>query len=54
MIKRIAEKNVLADFNKKKVIVLLGPRQVGKTTLLDTMQDLREEKKVEYLELIFS
>lgn len=39
MIKRIAEKNVLADFNKKKVIVLLGPRQVGKTTLLDTMQD---------------
>ena len=38
MITRIIEKAIRADFNKKKVIVLLGPRQVGKTTLLDTMQ----------------
>ena len=38
MITRLVEKAIQADFNKKKVIVLLGPRQVGKTTLLDSMQ----------------
>ena len=39
MITRTIEKVMKADFNKKKVIVLLGPRQVGKTTLLDTLQN---------------
>ena len=39
MITRTIEKVLKADFDKKKVIVLLGPRQVGKTTLLDTLQN---------------
>ena len=38
MIARTIEKAILADYGKKKVIVLLGPRQVGKTTLLDVLQ----------------
>lgn len=38
MIARTLEKTILKDFHKGKVIVLLGPRQVGKTTLLDTLQ----------------
>ena len=38
MIVRTLEKSILADFYKGKVIVLLGPRQVGKTTLLDALQ----------------
>ena len=38
MIGRTTEKAILKDFGKKKIIVLLGPRQVGKTTLLDVLQ----------------
>ena len=38
MIARTIEKAIQADFSKKKVIVLLGPRQVGKTTILDMLQ----------------
>jgi len=34
MIERILEKQILAKINKKKAIILMGPRQVGKTTLL--------------------
>jgi predicted AAA+ superfamily ATPase len=34
MIKRIIQEAILADFSRKKVIVLMGARQVGKTTLL--------------------
>jgi len=34
MIKRILEKKILKKFYKSKVILLLGPRQVGKTTLI--------------------
>ena len=37
MVARTIEKSILADFHKGKVIVLLGPRQVGKTTLLDVL-----------------
>ncbi len=43
MIARTIEKAIQADFNKKKVIVLLGPRQVGKTTILDRLQN--QEKR---------
>jgi predicted AAA+ superfamily ATPase len=35
MIKRILEKSILGDLKKKKVILLLGARQVGKTTMLE-------------------
>jgi len=38
MIARIIEDNIRDDFHKGKVVVLLGPRQVGKTTLLDIFQ----------------
>jgi predicted AAA+ superfamily ATPase len=38
MIKRDIQDAILADFARKKVIVLLGARQVGKTTLLSELQ----------------
>ena len=38
MIKRIIEDKILADFRRKKIIVLLGARQVGKTTLLSAIE----------------
>ncbi len=38
MIQRILTQSILNDFNRKKVIVLLGARQVGKTTLLTNLQ----------------
>ncbi len=34
---RLLEQSVAKDFGKGKVIILLGPRQVGKTTLLDQL-----------------
>jgi predicted AAA+ superfamily ATPase len=43
MIKRIIKGSILADYRRRKVIVLLGARQVGKTTLLS---ELQEEKKI--------
>lgn len=38
MIKRIIKSSILADYRRKKVIILLGARQVGKTTLLSELQ----------------
>jgi predicted AAA+ superfamily ATPase len=38
MIKRIIKNSILADYKRKKVIILLGARQVGKTTLLSELQ----------------
>ena len=49
MINRVLHQNILEDWDKKKAIVLLGPRQVGKTTLI---QHLVEEKKVLFLKVI--
>jgi predicted AAA+ superfamily ATPase len=46
MIARDLHQNILEDWDKKKAIVLLGPRQVGKTTLI---QNLVEGKKVLFL-----
>ena len=46
MIPRDISKNILEDWTSKKAIVLLGPRQVGKTTLI---QKLTENKKVLFL-----
>ena len=37
MIERILEKTIKNQLNKGKAIVLLGARQVGKTTLLKTI-----------------
>ena len=39
MIARTIEEAIKADFTRNKVILLLGPRQVGKTTLLDALQE---------------
>lgn len=39
MIKRIVRGSILADYSRRKVIVLLGARQVGKTTLLAELQE---------------
>ncbi len=38
MIQRFLTQSILNDFKRKKVIVLLGARQVGKTTLLANLQ----------------
>lgn len=37
MINRAIENSLKTDFGRKKVIVILGPRQVGKTTLLEAL-----------------
>ena len=37
MIKRILTDTVKERFGKRKAILLMGPRQVGKTTLLSTL-----------------
>ena len=39
MIERNMTSSVLNDFNRRKVIVLLGARQVGKTTLLEMLKE---------------
>lgn len=39
MIRRTLAKSILEDLKKKKVIVLLGARQVGKTTMLEDIID---------------
>ena len=41
MLEREIQKSILADFKRKKVIVLLGARQAGKTTLLLSLALLR-------------
>ncbi len=46
MITRTISKNIIEDWDNKKAIVLLGPRQVGKTTLV---HKLVENKKVLFL-----
>ena len=42
MIRRITYETLLSKFNKGKAIVLLGPRQVGKTTLIEACLEQRE------------
>lgn len=37
MINRQIHNSILADFKRKKIIVLLGARQVGKTTLFSSL-----------------
>src|SRR3989338_7630429 len=42
-IKREPEKKIIADFFKGKVIILVGPRQVGKTTLIKSILPKNKE-----------
>lgn len=44
MIKRVLQQEILARCFRQKAIILLGARQVGKTTLLKTIMQERREK----------
>lgn len=44
MIKREIIDSILSNFGRKKIIVLLGPRQVGKTTLLSQIESVESKK----------
>lgn len=46
MIKRTIENKILNDFKRNKVITLLGPRQVGKTTLLEQITTVTENPSI--------
>lgn len=46
MIKRNIESKILKDFKRNKIITLLGPRQVGKTTLLEQITEKAPEGKI--------
>lgn len=46
MIGRSIEKRILNDFHRKKIITLLGPRQVGKTTLLEQITESYKDSKI--------
>ncbi len=50
MIKRIAENHILADIKQFPVIGIIGPRQVGKTTLSKSLMN-KLDKKAIYLDL---
>ncbi len=47
MIHRDIKHQILHDFNKNKIIVVLGPRQVGKTTLLNDL--VASDRKILFL-----
>lgn len=46
MIKRNIEEKIIKDFKRNKIITLLGPRQVGKTTLLEQIVEQTENRKI--------
>lgn len=46
MVKRSIEGKILKDFERNKVITLLGPRQVGKTTLLEQIIEEAGNRKI--------
>lgn len=46
MINRAVTDNIISDFRRKKIITLLGPRQVGKTTLLNQILDSQPQAKI--------
>lgn len=46
MITRSLQSNITNNFNKNKAIIILGPRQVGKSTLLHQITDIRSEKYI--------
>ncbi len=50
MIKRLLQKNLIQALKSMPVIVLLGARQVGKTTLALAVSELLDKKSV-YLDL---
>jgi len=51
MIERIASRTVLAALDRFPVVALLGPRQVGKTTLARALAEARGSERARYLDL---
>lgn len=49
MIPRLLERNILKALKKNKIILIFGPRQVGKTTLLHSIKEKIKTKKLLYL-----
>ena len=49
MIKRDIKAKILKDFNRKKISVLIGARQIGKTTILKEI--IAEQEKTVYFNL---
>ena len=45
-VKRDLEKTIISRLFKKKVIIIVGPRQVGKTTLLQLIADSMDKRKL--------
>ena len=44
MIARTITQNLITDCDNKKAVVVIGPRQVGKTTLIQKIvEELKEE-----------
>ena len=46
MIKRTIQSQVEADFGKQKIQLLFGPRQIGKTTLIETVYNGFDAQKL--------
>lgn len=46
MIKRTLQSQIKADFGKQKIQLLFGPRQIGKTTLIETVYNAFDTKKL--------
>jgi len=46
MIQRIIEKEITGDLFKGKAIIITGPRQVGKTTLLESIRKESKQKSI--------
>ncbi len=48
MIERLLEKNIINRLKDQKAIILFGPRQVGKSTLMELMQDQFEKPVIHW------
>jgi len=49
MILRLLEKRIVEKLKKNKILLILGARQVGKTTLLDSIKNKFFDKKKYYI-----
>lgn len=49
IIKREIEKNITSDFFKGKIIIIVGPRQVGKTTLVQLILEKYKDDVIKFV-----